>query len=411
MSREHAKVASKIPKSVVRCGPRRMLQHLCEKCGSGKPFTTKNGKTMTVPVGEYQVTDKELMKVFGTDRPKTIGDWRRAIVAATNGAVTVTKKYKNRMPWPVNVYQIDLKKLDELKGEIALHSRAESDLDSGAKIALETINSRAKTAALLGVPSERIVGTKAYDAFDGAVGGKVATPPTTQRSAALRIVGDDVDSLQDKTNPYEQGEIESIQQHMDDLEGYEGKTTPELAIRVRKALEAHDALDWPILFTEYLPKVVWLRNKTQGRLDWLVDRIESKGERSLLAQFKLFYAKRKPVEDYAAQVAEYVAELSWHPYVHEKAKGNCCDVCGLSRFVGNHQKSYEPPDKTYLEGEIDLSEKEFEPKSGEGPAPKPKLIPPSYPCECGETFPMMSRLQYHQEVHCKNKKKSVLVDV
>jgi hypothetical protein len=58
-----------------------MLQHLCEKCGSGKPFTTKNGKTMTVPAGEYQVTDKELMKVFGTDRRKTIGDWRKAIVA------------------------------------------------------------------------------------------------------------------------------------------------------------------------------------------------------------------------------------------------------------------------------------------------------------------------------------------
>jgi hypothetical protein len=204
------------------------------------------------------------------------------------------------MPWPVNVYQIDLKKLDELKGEITPHSRAESDLDSGAKIALETINSRAETAALLGVPSERIVGTKAYDAFDGAVGGEVATPPTTQRSAALRIVGDDVDSPQDKTNPYEQGEIESIQQHMDDLDGYEGKATPELATRVLKALEAHELLDWNYLnalFDEYLLKAVWLRDKTQGRLDWLVDRLESKDERSVLTQFKLFCAKRKPAEN------------------------------------------------------------------------------------------------------------------
>ena len=29
MASEHASVAKKIPGSVIRCGPRRMLQHIC----------------------------------------------------------------------------------------------------------------------------------------------------------------------------------------------------------------------------------------------------------------------------------------------------------------------------------------------------------------------------------------------
>ena len=92
MSSEHYKVACKIPKSVLRCGPRRLLQHICERCGSGKPFKVKSGKTITIPDGEWQITDRELMKVMGTDRRQTIYENRITMLKAVGDAVTVSYK-------------------------------------------------------------------------------------------------------------------------------------------------------------------------------------------------------------------------------------------------------------------------------------------------------------------------------
>src|ERR1700683_2243099 len=114
MSREHAKVAKKIPAPVLRCGPRHMLRHICEKCGSGEPFKAKNGKTVTLPAGTYQITDKELMKVLGTNRRQTIYENRQTMLAACRGAVTVTLEHKQGYSYPTNVYHVDLEKLREL---------------------------------------------------------------------------------------------------------------------------------------------------------------------------------------------------------------------------------------------------------------------------------------------------------
>ena len=114
MSREHYKIACKIPKSVLRCGPRRLLQHICKRCGAGKPFTTKSGKTITIPAGEWSITDKELMRVLGTDRRQTVYENRVTMLEACKGAVTVTYEYRTNGSWPSLVYHVDLEKLKEL---------------------------------------------------------------------------------------------------------------------------------------------------------------------------------------------------------------------------------------------------------------------------------------------------------
>lgn len=122
MSSEHYKVACKIPKSVLRCGPRRLLQHICEKCGSGKPFKVKSGKAITIPDGEWQITDRELMKVIGTDRRQTIYENRITMLKAVGDAVTVSYKHKERTEWPLIVYHVDLEKLRELNNDFVVHS-------------------------------------------------------------------------------------------------------------------------------------------------------------------------------------------------------------------------------------------------------------------------------------------------
>ncbi len=126
MSSEHYKVACKIPKSVLRCGPRRLLQHICEKCGSGKPFKVKSGKTITIPDGEWQITDRELMKVMGTDRRQTIYENRITMLEAVGDAVTVSYKHKERTEWPLIVYHVDIEKLKKLNNDLVVHSATES---------------------------------------------------------------------------------------------------------------------------------------------------------------------------------------------------------------------------------------------------------------------------------------------
>ncbi len=126
MSSEHYKVACKIPKSVLRCGPRRLLQHICEKCGSGKPFKVKSGKTITIPDGEWQITDRELMKVIGTDRRQTIYENRITMLKAVGDAVTVSYKHKERTEWPLIVYHVDLEKLKKLNNDFVVHSATEN---------------------------------------------------------------------------------------------------------------------------------------------------------------------------------------------------------------------------------------------------------------------------------------------
>lgn len=114
MAREHASVAKKIPGSVIRCGPRRMLQHICERCGSGQPFKTKGGKVITMPEGMYQCTDKEMMKVLGTNRRETVRENRKTMKEACKGAVKVTYEFKQGYRYPTIVYHVFLEMLGDL---------------------------------------------------------------------------------------------------------------------------------------------------------------------------------------------------------------------------------------------------------------------------------------------------------
>lgn len=114
MAKEHSKVAKQIPGTLLRCGPRRLLQYICEKCGSGKPFRTKGGKEITLPAGEYQLTDAELMRVLGTNRRQTIRANRKTMETACRGAVTHDYIYKPGYRYPTIVYHVDLEKLTAL---------------------------------------------------------------------------------------------------------------------------------------------------------------------------------------------------------------------------------------------------------------------------------------------------------
>jgi hypothetical protein len=99
-----------------------LLQHICERCGSGKPFKVKSGKTITIPDGEWQITDRELMKVMGTDRRQTIYENRITMLKSVGDAVTVSYKHKERTEWPLIVYHVDLEKLRELNNDFVVHS-------------------------------------------------------------------------------------------------------------------------------------------------------------------------------------------------------------------------------------------------------------------------------------------------
>jgi hypothetical protein len=344
MSKEHTKVAKKISGSIIRCGPRRMLQYICEKCGSGVPFKTKGGKEITMPLGEYQITDREMMTVLGTNRRKTVQENRRAMLKACKGAVATTYEYKRGCRYPVIVYHVDLDKL----AEIAQLKRPESVHSKWSETDQSKLKGWTETATHTGVPSERIVPTSTQSVEIGGVGG-MATPSTTQRSAARRS-GEATSP--DKTE-YGEQDIKNIQSYLNSLEGYEGGASPELATRFLNAListgdrmvlfcyEPDDdpdgfCFDWDritALFRGYLDKAEWLRNKTQGRLDWLVDRIESKGDRSVLAQFETMLRK--------GTIRLEPAEEPTYPWICPKC--NCTEVrtnYGWSALCPNC--SYEP---------------------------------------------------------------------
>jgi len=103
-----------------------LLQHICEKCGTGKPFTAKNGKVIIIPAGEYQITDKEIGRVLGTDRRQTVRENRWTLLEACRGAVTCELEYRSGFSWPVNVYRVDLEKLKEVSASHAAKSDAPS---------------------------------------------------------------------------------------------------------------------------------------------------------------------------------------------------------------------------------------------------------------------------------------------
>ena len=164
MSSEHYKAACKIPKSVLRCGPRRLLQHICERCGSGKPFKVKSGKTITIPAGEWSITDKELMRVLGTDRRQTVYENRVTMLEACKGAVTVTYEYRTNGSWPSLVYHVDFEKLKELvPGHVA-----KSDTYGPQQKAIHmAADSTTESDTLLGVPTEHLTPAMNHDAgFD-----------------------------------------------------------------------------------------------------------------------------------------------------------------------------------------------------------------------------------------------------
>lgn len=312
MSREYAKIACKIPKSVIRCGPRRMLQHICEKCGTDKPFKTKSGKTITIPAGEYQVTDKELMKVFGTDRRQTIIDWRQTILATCNGAVTVTKKHKNRMRWPVNIYHIDIEKLGKLNNEFGdFNNEIVADFNNGNRC--PDLNSTTKSAALLGVLRTGL--------------------DSPCKQTALVQPGAELSDLSDEsatTAPATLSKLTAEQAHL------KSQAIHDLIVRVFEYREAVDpeivsrfmsaqAFHWDNDSLEVLAKVLKRKDWKQSiqSQDDLAFRMESKGDHSLFAQFQRGWASHERAAAFAAE--RYKAEE-------------------------------EPVEKSYLNGKFDLEE-------------------------------------------------------
>jgi len=288
VAKEHASVAKKIPGSVIRCGPRRMLQYICEKCGSGEPFKAKNGKGLTVPEGKFQCTDKEMMKVLGVEkRRQTMVDFRKAIKDACNGAVSVTHEFKQGCRYPVIVYHVDLPKLKALTPEIVCASHAETVGEGYTEIVLPHTKTDTHTgfSSKTGSPSAPKSGAQTGRPKDGR------KPPSPQRSAAQRDAT--VDALVDSADSYLQVMAEyvaSLEEH-----GYEAPADLVDVNRIMVRLEAEGIPDHEarVLFTEWIPKAKWVREATQGRTDWLADRFESEDKRSLLNQFKSFIAGRK----------------------------------------------------------------------------------------------------------------------
>jgi hypothetical protein len=291
MSREHAKVAKQIPASVLRCGPRHMLRHICEKCGSGEPFKTKNGKTVTLPAGTYQITDRELMKVLGTNRRQTIYENRQTMLAACRRAVTVTLEHKQGYRYPTNVYHVDLEKLRELihVSENGVKPRiGKRYMEAQRKSRHGKPFPTTKTATHTGDASHLsgdAASARTPLAEGGVGGGEAANAAvTSQRSATLRCGGGDA-----ADPPYTEN-LEIVKGLLDDLTqfGYEADASIETVNRIVVKLEAEQIE--PVSLFRYIGKAQWILGKTSGRTDWLADRIESDSDRSLLAQFRKYLA-------------------------------------------------------------------------------------------------------------------------
>ncbi|MGA7796128.1 MAG: hypothetical protein WCA19_24100 [Candidatus Acidiferrales bacterium] len=291
MSKEHAKIAKLIPGSVIRCGPRRMLQYICEKCGSGEAFKAKNGKTLRVPEGKFQCTDKEMMKVLGIEsRRVTMRENRLVIKKKLRGAVTIKHEFKQGCRYPVIVYYVDLEKLKELvpkeRTETVHHNQTESIQDNHT----ETVRGRTETDTHTGFPSETGVSSVAGKASASEAGdsqeGSKALPEPTQRSAVRRSVS------ADSTYP----EISKALDTLSGLEiGYEPGYRKETLVRIHGWLQAEN-VSCSQLF-EYLSKAKWIPGKVKGRLDWIPDRLESDDPRSAGNQFLAWLeSKSRPKE-------------------------------------------------------------------------------------------------------------------
>ena len=291
MAKEHHKIAKRIPGTVIRCGPRTMLFHVCKHCGDGKPF--KRGKsTVTLPAGRYQMFDTEMMKVLGTTRRTTIRENRQTMLEACQGAVTLTYEFKQGCRYPVIVYHVDIEKLEALATKSVhpsctenVHPKRTESVQPETKGCTES-GAHTGDVHLMG----RVASPRTGEVATSGVGSADADE---RRCAALRSDPPAHSSPQTGESYLEV----SVRNCLKDLSasGYETNPSPDTVKRITSRLEADgatQAYSVSYLF-EYIAKAKWLLNKTQGRLDWLADRIVSEKPRCLLDQFR-DYLVRNP---------------------------------------------------------------------------------------------------------------------
>jgi hypothetical protein len=302
MSKEHAKIAKQIPGSVIRCGPRRMLQYICEKCGSGQEFKAKSGKSLRIPKGRFQCTDKEMMQVLGIEsRRVTMREYRLVIKKKLRGAVTIKHEFKQGCRYPVIVYHVDLEKLKELipkeRTENVHHNQTESVQDDHT----ETVRGRTETDTHTGFPSETGVAVAGNaSASVTPLGGDEIAEERTQRSAARRSASR-ADAYPKTIDHKDLTQNEkSVWNCINDLVevGYEANPSLGVLTRIVACLEADLESNPDLSYSvgevfEYVSKAKWILETTQGRLEWLADRFESQNPRSLLNQFHSFIASRR----------------------------------------------------------------------------------------------------------------------
>jgi hypothetical protein len=159
----------------------------------------------------------------------------------------------------------------------------------------------------------------------------------TPRSAAQRVAALVVEP---------DAPLHAIQDYLEVLipYGYEQADLVDMK-RIWFRVQDMDTDDTRVLFTEWLPKAAWVLKATQGRIDWLADRFESDDKRSLLNQFRSFIDSRK----------RYHAETD--------PGRECPYMCGAfvtsADWEAHMQAHTVPPEKRYLDGEIDMDEKPF----------------------------------------------------
>lgn len=347
MAKEHASVAKKISGSVIRCGPRRMLHHICEKCGSGEPFKTKGGKTITMALGVYQCTDKEMGKVLGTTCLQSIRRIRGVMKKATQGAVTVTHEFKQGYRFPTLVYHVDLERLKTL-----LPTGSEMLRPSRGKMLRDGAEGRSKMHAHTGVPSEHVGRSASSQADEGVTNGGGDASTTTQRSAARRS-----DSLEDAYRETLQLHMEGLKQH-----GWRGVVKPELVSEIASKLElvGIEIHQINLLFNWMAePKQAWILDKTKGRFDWLRDRVckPQDLDNSLIQRFLNDLEAEQPLESSAPTENLRDCEFCHESFPPEntglthKTMKIACIPCAQERgetFIGCQPKPYnEFPSKKF----------------------------------------------------------------
>jgi hypothetical protein len=267
MSSKHVKAA--IASGLFKGNALVMLLVLAHKAGTGKPFA--NGKT--IPEGEVRrCTDKVLMRALRIKkRYESIRQIRKRLFAS--GVLSGERQpnfYDGRSTYPAYVYWINL---DRLEAAQKLRRESTPRRLGGNSRNLPLEKGGANTNSPHG--KRWIIGDSVPASASGSIPESVISPVGEGGDGASQRGSSS--AAQPPHLRHHPAFREQVIKHFPETNGWDS-WKPEILERLYLILE-QERVGWSqrdSLF-RFAARADWIRIKTHGRTDWLVDRFESPG--------------------------------------------------------------------------------------------------------------------------------------